>query len=287
MNKTGLLWLVAILITIASAYYQRVTGPTHPQTNSFELNGEKVKLKFIRTNVDLKDAEIKFKIADSTVAVELFYRLYPSNKEEWIQQDFVRQNEFLVSSLPKQPSSGKIEYFVKIMQNNIPIYTNSENPVIIRFKGDVPTIILIFHVLFMFSAMLFSSLAGLLALFKEQKAKLFVFITLGLLTFGGMILGPIVQKYAFGEFWTGIPKGWDLTDNKTLIAYVFWLIASLLSYKRPNYLWIIIAAIMTLIIFSIPHSFFGSTLNRETGEVVQGILYLPMMLFLNPKFKNK
>ena len=40
------------------------------------------------------------------------------------------------------------------------------------------------------------------------------FATLGL---GGMILGPIVQKYAFGAYWTGIPFGHDLTDAKNLV----------------------------------------------------------------------
>jgi hypothetical protein len=40
-----------------------------------------------------------------------------------------------------------------------------------------------------------------------------------------MILGPVVQYYAFGEFWTGVPFGWDLTDNKTLVAVIFWALA--------------------------------------------------------------
>ena len=42
---------------------------------------------------------------------------------------------------------------------------------------------------------------------------------------GGMILGPIVQKYAFGEYWTGFPYGGDFTDNKMLIMWLAWAIA--------------------------------------------------------------
>ena len=42
---------------------------------------------------------------------------------------------------------------------------------------------------------------------------------------GGMLLGPFVQKYAFGEFWTGWPNGHDLTDNKTLIMWLVWAAA--------------------------------------------------------------
>ena len=97
-----------------------------------------------------------------------------------------------------------------------------------------------------------------------------MFITFGLLLIGGMILGPFVQKFAFGEFWTGVPFGWDLTDNKTLIAFVAWVIALAANLKkfRPGYL--IAAAIVTLAIFSIPHSMFGSELNHTTGTVTTG-----------------
>ena len=46
-----------------------------------------------------------------------------------------------------------------------------------------------------------------------------------LLFAGGMILGPVVQNFAFGELWTSVPFSWDLTDNKTLVAFTFWIIA--------------------------------------------------------------
>jgi len=32
-----------------------------------------------------------------------------------------------------------------------------------------------------------------------------------------------VQHYAFGQLWTGVPFGWDLTDNKTLLAALAWV----------------------------------------------------------------
>ena len=41
-------------------------------------------------------------------------------------------------------------------------------------------------------------------------------------TDGGFVLGPLVQKAAFAAYWTGIPWGWDLTDDKTLFAALFW-----------------------------------------------------------------
>jgi len=70
-----------------------------------------------------------------------------------------------------------------------------------------------------------------------------------------------VQKYAFDAFWTGFPFGYDLTDNKALIAMLFWLAAWLASRTRDRRGWIILAALVMFIIFMIPHSLLGSELD--------------------------
>ena len=85
-----------------------------------------------------------------------------------------------------------------------------------------------------------------------------------------MVLGPLVQKYAFGEFWTGVPFGWDLTDNKTLIAVFAWILAVVMNRKKERPGYIIAAAVILLLVYSIPHSLFGSELDYATGTVTQG-----------------
>ncbi len=84
---------------------------------------------------------------------------------------------------------------------------------------------------------------------------------------GGMILGPFVQKYAFGVYWAGFPYGFDLTDNKLLIGVVAWLIAAVLSWKKRRPLASIIAAIVLIIVYSIPHSKMGSQFNYQKNEL--------------------
>jgi len=80
-----------------------------------------------------------------------------------------------------------------------------------------------------------------------------------------MILGPIVQKYAFGDLWTGFPFGYDLTDNKVLIAVVFWVAAFFL--KKKSKWWVLAAAVIMLIIYLIPHSVLGSELDYDSGKM--------------------
>ncbi|MBI4877207.1 MAG: hypothetical protein HY822_21445, partial [Acidobacteria bacterium] len=86
--------------------------------------------------------------------------------------------------------------------------------------------------------------------------------TVGFLLVGGMILGPVVQKYAFDAFWTGWPFGHDLTDNKTAVAFVAWVGAWVASARSRNpRRWMVFAALVTLAVFLIPHSVLGSELD--------------------------
>jgi FtsH-binding integral membrane protein len=126
----------------------------------------------------------------------------------------------------------------------------------------------------MFFAMLFANLAGIMAIGKHPAYKRNTGITLLLLLAGGMILGPLVQKYAFDAYWTGIPFGYDLTDNKTLIGVAFWVIAWLGNRGKDRPYLTILAAIMLLLVYSIPHSMFGSELNYNSGQVQTGWILL-------------
>ncbi|MFO8175486.1 MAG: hypothetical protein R6T96_14455 [Longimicrobiales bacterium] len=96
------------------------------------------------------------------------------------------------------------------------------------------------------------------------------------MSIGGMILGPIVQKHAFGAFWTGWPFGYDLTDNKTLLMWIVWVgVAVLLRKRRDPRDWlarsgVLLAAVVMLTVYVIPHSLQGSEFNYEEMEVDTG-----------------
>jgi hypothetical protein len=145
--------------------------------------------------------------------------------------------------------------------------------VIIRFKDPVPSVILILHIIIIFLAMMFSTRAGIEALNPKGNPRKLVLWTIGLLIVGGFILGPVVQKYAFGAFWTGFPFGSDLTDNKILIAMIGW-IAALIAGRRgkPARWWVLGASILLLAVYLIPHSLLGSELDYsqlDASSVVQ------------------
>jgi len=274
--KKIFIWLLAFVLTISAAIYQRKTGPTYPKKAKINIKDTVYKISFIRSN-NQQDAKIKLDLPKSFTG-KVFFRQYPTaNKMQKI--DFVRKNGSLIAFLPVQPPAGKLEYFIKLNKNNKQIFNNEKNPVIIRFKGNVPDFVLVPHIIIMFIAMFFSNLSGFLAIFKYDTQRIYLFITYILLIIGGGILGPIVQKFAFGQYWTGVPFGWDLTDNKLLIALIFWTAAVIANFKKQRKYMTIIAAIVVLVIFSIPHSLLGSELDHKTGEIIQGNIFLLFATF--------
>ena len=286
--KKFLIWLLAFIITILAAYYQRKTGPTYPQRVNITLNSTETGLKLVRSLGHDERSEVKLGIADTSIKATLFYKRFKTDDQyrpvpfiyrKYPVNSFIMNRIFkmseekgLFADIPQQPPAGKLQYYIEITDNSGTRELLKEQPVVIRFKGAVPGAILIPHILIMFIAMLFSTAAGLAAVFRIPAYKRYGVLTLVLLAAGGMILGPVVQKYAFGSLWTGIPFGWDLTDNKTLIAFIFWICAVLLNRKKERPLVTVLAAFILLLVYSIPHSLFGSELDYSSNQVIQGFL---------------
>lgn len=253
--------MIAILITLSSAVYQRLTGPTYPLRGRTVVDETEVKFRLTRSHESHEDCEISVRVPNQDISGYLEFRRFKTD-DRWTRIPLARNEERLVASLPKQPPAGKLAYKVILIHHERETSLTGESPVIIRFKGAVPGAILLPHVIIMFLAMLFSTRAGIEALRKKSNPRALALWTTGLLFVGGMIFGPLVQKYAFGALWTGFPFGMDLTDNKTLIAMVAWVAAVIAGQKgKPARWWVFGAAAVTLAIYLIPHSLLGSELD--------------------------
>lgn len=282
MKSTFWYWFFAVIITLGAMVYQRMTGPTHPKLVKYEINGVKKSNSLPRSGDTDKDCPVSIDGISAGYEATLYYRHYPS-KEDWSQLPFkTDESGKIVSALPKQPAAGKLEYFIEIKNSsdNKVIELSKQEPIAIRFKDPVPAWALIPHILFIFIAMLFSNLTGVMALFNHDKFRYYGVLTIIFLFVAGFIFGPIVQKYAFGAYWTGFPFGFDLTDNKTLIAFVAWGIAVYFNRNEKRPYLSLLAAIVMIVVYSIPHSLRGSELNYETGKIVTG--YIPLLRSILP-----
>ena len=258
--KKSVCWILAIVITLVLSIYQRMTGPTYPKKVTIELDGEIYKVKLPRSGVQ-QDEIVTLKGVPSGVGAKMHYRQYPTTND-YTTVDFVWKDSAWQAALPVQPVAGKLQYYITVAGKD---YLKDE-PIVIRFRNDVPAYILIPHILLMFGAMLFAVYTFLLVVTRKDY-KRWLKITVGTLFVGGFILGPLVQHAAFGTWWAGFPYGTDLTDNKTLISFLFFL-AALATLKWKYNKWVVcLAVLMMIAVFTIPHSAYGSEYDYTTQQL--------------------
>jgi hypothetical protein len=255
--RKGLFWTLAVVVTLASAVYQRVTGPTYPIRGQAAVGGVDIKYRLPRSADTGADAKLAL-LAPAPIEGRVEWQRVGTT-DAWAGSALIRQDDRLVGSLPQQPAAGKIAYRIVLTNAGESKTVTGEAPAVVRFKDPVPLGLLIPHALVMFAGMLLATAAGLAAIDKKRDPRRLTLWTLAFLFLGGFVLGPLVQKFAFGVAWAGFPAGMDLTDNKTLIAFLFWVAAWIAGRKgKPVRPLVIAASLVTLIVFLIPHSLLGS-----------------------------
>ncbi|QDT43786.1 hypothetical protein Pan241w_38900 [Gimesia alba] len=280
LKRRGL-WFLAFLLAASAMIYQRATGPTHPM--KFRV-ADGITAKLIRTHESTHDAVVELPVPENVskgVSGTLFYKRFRTKDDftpvlmELTDTDSGPQ---LQAPLPKQPAAGKLEYYIEAKidgkQRRFP--KDAASNVLIRFKDPVPDGVLIPHITLMIFSILLGMRSGLAALFAPYNMRQLAWVTLCGMTVGGMILGPMVQKYAFGEYWTGFPLGGDWTDNKMLFMFLAWVFAcsviGLNPYKKVTAIMriaVFTATIVMTVCYLIPHSMGGSELDYS--QVDQGI----------------
>ncbi len=272
----SLLWVGAVAIMFAAIVYQRSTGPTYPRRGEFAAGGQSYSYKLIRSDWSNKTNDAaRALLPDPGDGAEgtLFWKRFRTPDE--FQAVPMERGEYdgdagLIGLLPAQPAAGKLEYYIELFTpEGQTIKIPPDENVVIRFKDDVPGGILWPHVFMMFFSVLIGMRAGLGALLAPYGMRLWAWIALVGMTLGGMVLGPIVQKYAFGDYWTGFPLGGDWTDNKMLVMWLSWVVAcAVIGFKaKPkeavSRAVVLAAAVVMTGAYLIPHSMGGSELDYE------------------------
>lgn len=273
------LWVIAIVLTLACFMYQDKTGPTYPLEGSLDTAKGPLSFTFLRSETLGTDLKIMLTGVPEGVSAEVRYRRYRSD-DDWSQLDLlpgtfefsrrgvVRTVNGIGVELPAlDKRAGKYEYFVLVDDGSgEPFSVTGETPVYARYKGSVPMPVLAVHILTIFASMMFALRTVMEAARPAGNYKWMLWATLGSLIAGGFIMGPIVQYYAFGVLWSGVPYGFDWTDNKVLVELVFWVLAVALNWGPKRRTWpIFLAGMVTLVVYFIPHSIFGSEYDFTAG----------------------
>lgn len=262
LKNNTVLWIFAIVLMIALASYQRMTGPTHPKKGKVNIENQVIKYNLPRSTDESGVGLIKIEVPYKSIKGQITLKRFKSH-DKYKTYDLRREGDLLVGDIPWQPAAGKVEYSIDLISSTGAKATLTSEPIVIRFKGVVPLLILIPHILIMFIAMIFTTRAGFEDLIKGMNTYKYALWGTILFLVGGFVLGPLVQKYAFGAYWTGFPFGMDLTDNKTSVAMIMWIIALFKLKKNPNAKgWALAAALVMIAVYLVPHSVLGSEIDH-------------------------
>lgn len=212
-------------------------------------------------------------------AVKLFYRTKKKDELRWIPMEG-RDGGIFVGEIPEHGKGVKLTYFIQLTMPSGEVISVPQaslpgsKTILLRFKGKVNKILILSHILFMFASifvLLFSFFYSFDIIFGKRDTKdslfpielafLFIFI-------GGFPLGWLMGWQRYGKAWSGFPFGGDITDNKTLFVFLYWLVVLILVngslihkdsskdiLKPKIFAWVtIIGVLFTIGVYLIPHS---------------------------------
>jgi hypothetical protein len=274
--------LIAFIFTLVLLVFARKTTTVQSVHKTVEKSGILIDHNTVPKKVGHGDAVISVKVIGAK-EVKLFYKIENGEFRSVDMGLKEGESDLFVAFIPYQKKGTQAWYYVEAQKQigdkklfvSLPD-KNSPNfkPILLKFEGAVPPYIIVSHVFCNFAAIFFSVLAIFSAVdLKRGKSTLKKSVLFSLLTFiflfsGFFILGCALNYFAFGVMWEAFPFGHDVTDNKSQIILLSWLVTlflvkgtilgknpskNLVSEKTYSTM-VIISFVVTVVMYLIPHS---------------------------------
>ncbi len=243
--------VVAAGLTIVAVFIQQFSSSDRPYKTSIDINNQSYNVKLPVVHEGNRECLIEINIGDTSIHGQVFYKRYKFN-EDWKINQLVSMNENMVSILPQQNPNVKIAYYVKLESKGMHYYIAKDNPIIIRFQGEIPKYIQFPQVAIMFLALIFACFSGILALFNVDSYIKYSKITFYLFTISAFILSLIVHIISFRHIILNLSIYNDLTFYKNLVIFLLWFGVYQLNKKHSIRILVFIVAIITLMLYCLP-----------------------------------
>lgn len=275
--------LLAVFFTLLLLILTRMTTAVRSVDKVVEKQGIRIEHTTVPKQVGGEIPVISAKVEGSS-DVRLVYKIGKDGAYQSIRMSpRSDEGEVFTASIPLHPKGMKAWYYLEAVDQRgegevrvtLPERRSGEvKPIRHKFEGVVPAYIVIPHVLSIFAAFFFATLTLFSAIdLKKGETSLprsvrLCGVTLLFLFIGFFPFGWAMNYYAFGVLWEAFPFGKDVTDNKSQIMFLFWVV-TLLTVKGT--LWgkgehknpvsaekystlVIVSFIATIVILAIPHS---------------------------------
>jgi hypothetical protein len=274
--------LIAFIFTLVLLGFARRTTMVRSVHKTVEKSGIIIDHNTVPKKEGQGDAQIPVKVMGAN-EVKLFYKIEEEKFQSVDMTPKEGKSDVFVASIPYHKKGTKAWYYIEAQKQidgtkltaDLPD-RNSTNfdPILLKFEGVVPPYIIFSHVFSNFAALFFSVLAVWKAVdLKKGKATLRKSVIFSLFTFfflftGFFLVGSALNYFAFGVMWEAFPFGSDITDTKSQVILIFWVVTlflvkgtifgknpskNLVSEKTYSTL-VIISFVVTVIMYLIPHS---------------------------------
>jgi len=182
------------------------------------------------------EAEITGGPPGSQVTAFIFYRTdaRPFQVSDMSALDKTRY----FGAIPPQSRGDVLQYYIEARTASdivarVPAKERAEG-FTVKVKGKPNTYLLLTHVIIIFIALFFFLFAGYLSVraLQHRRSLLYIprvaFLGTAIFFVASIPLGMAVAYQTYGVPWTGFPVGDDLTDNKSLVILIYWIVCAVL-----------------------------------------------------------
>lgn len=241
--------VLAVIITLGMLYIARTNSEGRPEEYTHDENYFSFHMISVPKIVEHEADTIKVTVKGPMAGRRLMLRTTQGVPRERLDiNNFGVYSARLMHSYLDAPDlyliparaeakGGRFYYYFEVrdFENNVlATFTKPDgSPFLLKYIGEVPSVILLGHILFIFATVFFISLAtvhGFRVLTTGEGLRpmaVYLFWGTACCLIGCYPLGIPMNWYAFGATWEGVPFGTDATDNKTQLLFVFMLFAML------------------------------------------------------------
>ena len=271
--------ITGILLTVVLLFLARQLSMNRPEEVEISAGGIKLRHTTVFEQVGDGCPVLFLDISSEAVDIARTDLVYFESDRDTEKREKMLEMEAgrWKGSLPGRAKGNRLRYYFEVETADGGSLRLPEEGVVgflVKYKGEVSGFVLLLHVIFMFGAFFFmveAALCALRLLAGDENKRMTMLMVRWLIFFtflGGWPLGFILNGQRFGPIWEGFPFGYDITDNKTQLMFIFWLVTIILSWssfigkgekadhvgRKGFAIAVLTSFILSLAIFLIPHS---------------------------------
>ena len=238
--------VLAFVITLAMLYIARTNSKGQPEQFTAVDNGVTFNMISVPKATENTTARLTLKVSglpDSGATVLFCHtevKDAPPDRYELTDMKLGRSagdSASFYTDVQAKARGGKLYYYFEVTDSTgrslATFRPESGEPFLFKYIGEVPTYVLLAHLLFIFATVFCVSMVTVHALplvtggNNTRPLAVFMFWAAVMCALGCYPFGIPMNYYAFNATWEGVPFGHDATDNKTQLLFVYLLFAAL------------------------------------------------------------